>query len=123
MADIREEQVEALEVLLDYSPKLLRGMKNVIEELKGNRQPDTDEYLMSVINGMNWEIEVLNGTMDLINEDAPRVDKEEANRMFVKFGEVFSRKDDREIAAVLETELHPFFEKFEQYAGEIVGKR
>lgn len=120
MENIREQQLEALQVLLDYSPKLLRGMKNVIAELRGGRQPDTDEYVRSVINGMNWEIEVLNGTLSLINEDSIRIQKEEANRLFVGFGETFNRKNDEEIASAMETDLYPFFEKLEQIAMEIV---
>ena len=45
MEDNRREEKEALKVLTEYSPKLLKSMRNVMEELHGNRQPDTDEYL------------------------------------------------------------------------------
>ena len=53
MEDNRREEKEALKVLTEYSPKLLKSMRNVMEELHGNRQPDTDEYLLSIIKGMN----------------------------------------------------------------------
>ncbi|HCJ75856.1 MAG TPA: molecular chaperone, partial [Roseburia sp.] len=43
MEDNRREEKEALKVLTEYSPKLLKSMRNVMEELHGNRQPDTDE--------------------------------------------------------------------------------
>lgn len=45
MEDLRQQQKEALQALSEYSPRLIRAMKNVVEELRGNRQPDTNEYL------------------------------------------------------------------------------
>lgn len=46
MEDNRREEKEALKVLTEYSPKLLKSMRNVMEELHGNRQPDTDENII-----------------------------------------------------------------------------
>lgn len=116
MEDLRQEQIEALQALTEYSPRLLKAMRTVTEELRGNRQPDTDEYLRSVVDGMNWEIEVLNGTMSLINETEEKIDKAAANDLFVKFSEVYLAKDDAGLAAMLEEQVVPFFENFEAVA-------
>lgn len=116
MEDNRAEEKEALGALVEYSPKLLKGMQAVIKELEGNRQPDTDEYLKSVINGMNWEIQVLNGTMAYLNEDKQLIDKSEANNLFVDFGNAYQEKNDAKIAAQLEEKLIPFFTKLEEIA-------
>lgn len=92
MEDNRREEKEALKVLTEYSPKLLKSMRNVMEELHGNRQPDTDEYLLSIIKGMNWEIQVLNGTMDYLNEIEQLIDKQAANALFVNFSKIYQKK-------------------------------
>lgn len=91
MEDNRREEKEALKVLTEYSPKLLKSMRNVMEELHGNRQPDTDEYLLSIIKGMNWEIQVLNGTMDYLNEIEQLIDKQAANALFVNFSKIYQK--------------------------------
>ena len=114
MEDNRREEKEALKVLTEYSPKLLKSMRNVMEELHGNRQPDTDEYLLSIIKGMNWEIQVLNGTMDYLNETGQLI--EAANALFVNFSKIYQEKDDEKLAEVFEKDMIPFFEKLEEVA-------
>lgn len=114
--DNRREEKEALKVLTEYSPKLLKSMRNVMEELHGNRQPDTDEYLLSIIKGMNWEIQVLNGTMDYLNETEQLIDKQAANNLFVNFSKIYQEKDDAKLAEAFEKEMIPFFEKLEEAA-------
>lgn len=42
MQDIRNEQLEALSVMVDYIPKLKKGMTGVAAELSGERLADTD---------------------------------------------------------------------------------
>lgn len=87
-----------------------------LEELHGNRQPDTDEYLLSIIKGMNWEIQVLNGTMDYLNEIEQLIDKQAANALFVNFSKIYQKKDDEKLAEVFEKDMIPFFEKLEEVA-------
>lgn len=116
MEDNRREEKEALKVLTEYSPKLLKSMRNVMEELHGNCQPDTDEYLLSIIKGMNWEIQVLNGTMDYLNETEQLIDKQAANNLFVNFSKIYQEKDDAKLAEAFEKEMIPFFEKLEEAA-------
>ena len=106
MEDNRKEEKEALAVLVEYSPKLIKSMKAVVEELRGNRQPDTDEYLLSIIKGMNWEIEVLNGTMDYLNETEQIIDKAAANELFISFSRTYQEKDDIKLADAFEKDFH-----------------
>lgn len=119
MEDLRAQQKEALQVLAEYSPKLIRAMKAVVEELRGNRQPDTDEYLRSIVNGMNWEIEIFNHTKDYINESEERLDKESFNQAILQFNEAYTGKDDLKMAELLEGEVLAIFEKLENIAVEI----
>lgn len=123
MEDNRLEQIEALQALVEYSPKLLNGLKSIAEELQGHRQPDTDEFLLTVIKGMNWEIQVLNGSMSLLNEKEILIDKEKANQLFVEFSGAYQRKNDADIARIVENQLTPFFEQLEKAAKSKIAER
>ena len=52
MVENRAEKAEALKALSEYNPKLLKAMRTVVDELDGNRKPDTDEYLLSIFKGI-----------------------------------------------------------------------
>ena len=80
MEDLRTQQIEALEVAVPYCAKISNALNNLMEELNGHRQPDTDEYMKSTLNGLNWIVEVYNGTKDLINKDSVVINKEEVNK-------------------------------------------
>ena len=63
MDNNRQEQIEALDVLKGFNEKLLKNMKIIVKELSGARLEDTDKFLNAIIDAMNWEIQVVNGTM------------------------------------------------------------
>ena len=98
MATLKPEEREILETLIEYSPKLIRGMQAVCTELCEERADDTDEYLKSVVEGMNWEIEVFNGLRDLFIEMGLSFDKEEMNSTILRFNDAYKAKDDIAIA-------------------------
>lgn len=79
MEDNKKEQVEALEVLLEFNDRLVRNMNIIVKELSGERLDDTDKFLRSIIDAVNWEIQVVNGTMEVLNEGKERVNKEAFN--------------------------------------------
>ena len=66
--NIKDDQIEALETLADYIPKLIGGIDTVKAELRGERKPDTDEYLKMIIDGINWVLGIVNGCMSLLEE-------------------------------------------------------
>lgn len=122
MEDLREQQVEALQVLKEYNQKLTKSVLLVVEELRGKRQKDTDEFLKKIIEGINWEIQIYNGTKELINADMVRVDKEEMNRHVMAFGEAVEAKDDAKIADSFEADILPLLTKLGDVAEEVLGK-
>lgn len=120
MSDNRKEQVEALQAMLEYNPRLMNAMKSLTAELLEDRQPDTDEYLLAVVKGMNWEIEILNGTREVIDEQDIVLDRDEINEMFVEFNDAYQRKDDIAMGLLYRDKLIAFFEKYEQAARNVV---
>ena len=78
----RAEQKEALETLVEFNQRLVKNMNIIIKELEGERLDDTDKFLNGIVNAINWEVQVMNGTMGLLNDGRKRIDKEVFNKGF-----------------------------------------
>ena len=116
MEELRKEQLEALQVMLDYIPKLRKGMTCVAKELSGERLYDTDAYLNKVIEGLNWVIKVYNGTLSLINEKPNTLDKDSINQASLDFSNAYKAKNDAGQAELLTGSLMAFINDFEKIA-------
>ena len=123
MENIRAEQIEALEVMIDYLPKLKNAMNNVAGELTGTSYPDTAEYLRKTIDGLNWVIGIFNGTRELINEKEVKLDKEVVNKDILAFGEAYKSKDNSAVASFLTGALMNFVNSLETAAKEIISDK
>ncbi len=110
--ELRAQQIEALQTVNEYIEKLIPSMETVAEELSGEKQEDTDAYLKQIIDGLNWVIEVFNGTMSLINEERKVMDKDEINREVVQLSEALIDKNDARVSTVLESGILPFLKQF-----------
>ena len=85
MENITAEQLEALETMAEFNERLLKNLPTLITELSGNRQPDTDQYQKSIIDAINWEIAVINSTLEVLNQGKVRIHKEDFKfRNFLK---------------------------------------
>ncbi len=115
MEDNRKEQVEALEALKDYNPKICKALREIIPELKGEKKEDTQEYIEHIFRGVNWELQVINGTMELLNEKEEQVSKDSLNGMISHVNDAYTSKEENKLAQVIEEELLPFVEKLEGY--------
>lgn len=98
MENNRSEQVEALKVLEEFNGKLIGNMKSLANELSGNRLDDTDKLLKTVIDSLNWEIQIVNSTMEILNDGATRVDKDSFNKAISSLSEAISSGDDNKMA-------------------------
>lgn len=118
---LREEQIEALTVAYNYSKKLINAIGNVIQELRVERLEDTQQYLDTIISGLNWTIEVINGTKDVLNEKEEVIKKEEINQVIMNLGESLVNQDDKVTANILEQDMVPFLYLFQKAAREAAG--
>lgn len=121
MEDNRKEQIEALEVLLEFNDRLVNNMAIIIKELSGKRLDDTDKFLQSIINAINWEIQVFNGTRDVLNEGGQRIDKEVLNEKIVALSRAIEENNDAKMAEEFKNVI-PVFEELGKAAKEVVGK-
>lgn len=119
MDENRTKQLEALETLAEFNERVLKNVPILIKELSGGRLDDTDKFQEGIVNAINWEIEVLNATMDVINEGAERLTKEEVNGKIIGLSEALKSCEDTKLAAAFE-ELLPVLEKLDKAMKEVL---
>ncbi len=120
MEDNRAEQIEALEVLKEFNGRLLKNMNIIIKELSGERLDDTDKFLKGIVDAINWEVQVVNGTMKLLNEGKERIRKETFNTKIIALSDAIASKDDAKMADAIK-ELIPEFENLGRAADEVTA--
>lgn len=103
-----KEQKEALEVLSGFNSRLVGNMEIAVQELSGNRKEDTDKLVKSITDAVNWEVQVLNSTMDLLNKDKVRIEKTAFNAAITEFSNALQQGADDALAAALKTMLPQF---------------
>lgn len=103
-----KEEIEALGTLKEYNVKVVKALKEVIPELKGEKKEDTDEYFQHILKGINWEIQVINGTMDYLNKEEETISKEKVNGIIVDLNDAIKEKQDLKIVSILESQMVPF---------------
>lgn len=118
--DNRAEQKEALETLVEFNVRLIKNMNMIKKELSGNRLDDTNAFLEDILNAINWEVQVMNGTMALLNEDAQYIDKKDFNEKIIALGNAVNAKDDEKMAAAFE-DIIPLFEKLGERANQVIA--
>ncbi len=120
MEDNRAEQKEALEVLIEFNERVLKNMRIIVKELSGERLEDTNQFLRGIADALNWEIQVVNGTMDMLNDGKERINKEEFNAAVIKLSDAIKADEDAAMAAAF-TELIPLFENLGAAAREVTA--
>lgn len=120
MDDNRAEQKEALETLEEFNERLVKNLKIVIKELSGQRLDDTDKFVKGITDAINWEVQVINGTMELLNEGKERIHKEEFNAKIIALSDALISKEDPKIAEAFQG-LLPVFENLGQAAKEVIS--
>lgn len=119
MENNRAEQLEALEVLVEFNDRLVHNMQIVVKELSGERLEDTDKFLKSIVDAINWEIQVVNGTMGVLSECENPLDKEAFNACVVALGDALANKDDAKLAEAFK-KIIPVFEQLGESAKEAI---
>lgn len=120
MEDNRTEQLEALETFVEFNDKVVHNIKILIKELAGARLEDTDTFMDSIVQSVNWEIQVMNGTMGVLNEGKERVKKEAVNEKIIMLSEALRRKEDAVLKEAFE-KLLPALENAGAAAKEVLA--
>ena len=119
MEDNRQEQREALETLVEFNQKLVKNMNIIVKELSGERLDDTDQFLKGIVDAINWEVHVVNGTISFLNEGKERVNREEFNTKILALDGAMKEKADQKMADAI-LALIPEFENLGVAAEEVL---
>lgn len=122
MEDIRKQQIEALETIVEYVPKLAKAFETIATELKGEKAPDTDEFLKQAVEGLNFVIEMFNATMSLLNEKEELFQKDVIEEKVKAFDQAYQEKNDAKIAASIEDGIIPFIEIYAEISKVFLSK-
>lgn len=114
--DTRQQQIEALKMAAEYLEKLIPSMEQVISEIKGNMQDDTIDFLMQIIDGLNFMIETYNATKEVINGDEPLFNDDALEEAVSKLSDGFAKKNYLVIANELEASIIPFLKVLKEAA-------
>ena len=114
MATLKEQQLEALKDAGEYMGRLIPAMEQVIGEIKGTMQEDTVDFLLQIIDGLNFMIETYNVTKDIVNGDEPLINEDVLEECVRKLSDGFSKKDYKLIACVLDESIVPFLKVFKE---------
>lgn len=118
METIKEQKLEALKNADEYLGKLIPAMEQVISELKGEMQEDTVDFLLQIIDGLNFMIETYNVTRDIVNEPEVLINDDELEKAVGTLSEGFSKKDYAAIADELSSDIVPFLKVFKEAASK-----
>lgn len=108
---IRQQQIEAVNDMVAYNKKLVKAVQEIIIELKGMQQPDTEDLLNQIVEGINWEIQVVNGSIEYINEDSEVINMIEFDKAVNNHNEAINSEKDEVIADSLQVNILPFLIK------------
>lgn len=121
MGDIRKQQVEALEVGIEYVQKLVPAVEEILPELRGEEKEDTMDFLGQIIDGINFVIEIVNATMPMINEKEEILNKEGIEEKVQILSEALQEHDNAKTAQALEEGILPFVDIFYQVASILLA--
>ena len=110
MEDKRVEQVEALEVLAEFNDRIVHNMEIIVKELSGERLDDTDKFLKGIVDAINWEVQVVNGTLEVLNDGSERLNKESFNNVIVALNEAINSKEDAKMAEAFKNAIPVFMQ-------------
>lgn len=108
---IRQQQIEAVNDMIAYNKKLVKAVQEIIIELKGMQQPDTEDLLNQIVEGINWEIQVVNGSIEYINEDNEIINMIEFDKAVNNHNEAINSGKDEAIADSFQVNILPFLLK------------
>lgn len=120
MENVNQQMIDALTMASEYLDKLIPSMETVAAEIKGDRKEDTIDFLMQVIEGLNFMLEVYNATDDVINGDERLINNDALEESVKTLSDGFSKKDYVKIANELEASIVPFLKVFGEAAKKII---
>lgn len=106
----REDKIEAIIGICKYDRKLVDALETLVKDFISGKVKKPSELLGTVMQGINWTVEVLNQVMDVLNEGEEKVNKQMVNDALVEFHAAFTSEDEERLIEVISHSLIPCLE-------------
>ena len=106
MENLKVEQIEALKAVIDYNKKLVPALEEINKELRGEH----------ILKGVNWVIQVVNGTKDLMQVEVEIIEKDSMNQIIENLNKAMEEENNVEVASIIESGILPFIAKVTEKA-------
>lgn len=116
MIQNREQKMKVLEMLVQYTPKMICAVEAVTEELCDEKLEDTYEYLQTILTQLDWIRKAVKGTADLINENSLYLDIALLEKLSLKIKNVARDGNYAKLADIMRTELLPQLTRIQKAA-------
>ncbi|MDK2800256.1 MAG: hypothetical protein PWQ70_1875 [Clostridiales bacterium] len=103
------EKKEVLNTAYTYMEKLISGINAAVELFRAGNEYDALEYMKYIIEGLQWEIEVLALTRSEIVQD---LNPDEINGFLTEMVNALENTDYVLLADLMEYEIMPILEKW-----------
>ena len=116
MDDLKKLQYEALRDGSDYALRLVPAIREILPELRGEMRDDTEDFKNQIFEGINYIVEIVNGTISLINEKEVILNRDGIEEKMQQLIASVESNDNKKVADALEEGILPFIEIFYQVA-------
>lgn len=120
MSNEQLEQVEALQQASPMCGRMIKALDGLIKEYEGNKSADTEEYMHSVLQGLEWIFAVYRGTKSLIDANNSAINQSEVNEYVYELNAANKAQDDAKRAEAFRGILK-FVQDFKSEADCIVA--
>lgn len=115
----RQDKLDAIEGICLYDRKLIDALDDLADDLDSGKEILPSKLLGTIMQGINWTVEVLNQVMDVLDEGEEKLEKKVVNDALMAFNEAFTSGDGKKIADAIRKSLIPCLERICE-AGESV---
>ncbi|MCR5339084.1 MAG: hypothetical protein K6E75_11045 [Lachnospiraceae bacterium] len=116
MDEVKKVQYEALRSGADYSLRLVPAIREILPELRDEPKDDTEDFKNQIFEGINYIVDIVNGTLPLINEKEVILNRDGIEEKMQQLIKAVDQKDNKAVADALEEGVLPFVEIFYQVA-------
>ena len=113
------EKVEALQAASPLFGRVIGAIKGLIGEYQDGKSKDTDEYMHSILQSLEWTFSVYRSTKDMVNARGS-INQDEVNAAVIRLNAANQADDDSEKIEAFKSIL-TFVETFKKEADSIVA--
>lgn len=122
MDEMKKMQMEVLKEGAEYSLRLVPAIREILPELRGEAREDTEDFKNQIFEGINYIVEVVNGTLPFINEKEIILNRDGIEEVMQRLIKSVDTEDNNQVADALEEGILPFIEIFYQIAVILVNR-